>query len=126
MNRYFVPKGSKQVLYGQPEDSFVTRHIADAADPGVAELIADTMNATDISQYRGADAADAADKPDAAAATESGSLLDAVAKTIKKGYFIHTRNERKAYEVATDVLQTVQTFYEAEAARESAKGRPQG
>lgn len=124
MNKYFT--SGKQVLYGEPEATLTNQHIADASSPGVAQMIAGTLNDTDVSQYRGADAADANDSPDAPAATESGSLLDAVAAVIRKGYFIHTRNARKAYEVATDVLGAVQTFYEAEAAKEAGKGRPQG
>lgn len=118
MNQYIA--SGKEILYGNDQKR---THIADCADSIIANMIADTLNATDVSQYKGADAADA---PDAPAADQSGSLLDAVARTIRRGYFIHTRNERKAYEVATDVLGTVQTFYEAEAAKAHPPSPPEG
>lgn len=65
--------------------------------------------------YQGADAADA---PDAVAATESGDLLAEVTKVIRMAYIGHTTQTKRAMETAEKVLVAVQAFYERAAAAE--------
>lgn len=51
-------------------------------------------------------------EPDAPAADALLDLTGRVAGIIKKAYFVHTRNEQKAYETALAVLEEVQRTYE--------------
>lgn len=54
--------------------------------------------------------------PDAPAADRFTDLHQRVADIVRRHYFIHTRNERKAYECAMEVLEEVQRTYERLAA----------
>lgn len=71
----------------------------------VAEMVEDT--------YTGADAAD---KPDAMAATESGDLLADTTHVIRMAYIAHTGSTAKAQKVAEAVLLKVMEHYERAAA----------
>lgn len=56
-------------------------------------------------------------QPDAPAADALLDLHGRVAGIIRKAYFVHTRNEQKAYETALAVLEEVQRTYERLAER---------
>jgi hypothetical protein len=98
----------KQVLMTDADGG--NYHVADASTVSVASAIAEALNLRVGETYRGTDAADA---PDAAAPTESGTLLDDATRIIRMAYMSHTGSALKASKTAEKVLEAVMKHYEA-------------